>query len=54
MKGKGLFPSRKPVSICVCDPIFGAKRVKLAGAKVPVYRPEHGTAGTFAKEMVVV
>ena len=43
-----------PVSICVCDPIFGAYRVAIPDTKTPVFRPTGGTAGMFKKEMVVV
>ena len=53
-KGSGLFSKRVPVSICVCDPIFGAHRVAISGTKTPVFRPTGGTAGMFKKEMVVV
>lgn len=53
-KGSGLFSKRVPVSICVCDPIFGAHRVAISGTKTPIFRPAQGTAGVFKKEMVVV
>jgi len=55
-KGKGLLSRRKRVnvSICVCDPIFGASRALLAGAKKPIYRPASGSAGTFSAEMVTL
>ena len=54
VKGRGLLRTRKPVSICVCDPISGARRLALPGNRPPIHRPPGGGAGTFKHEMVVL